>query len=708
MNRDKVYAPEEIEDVLKEVRPHFRFAYLNKEQKYFNVPIAFDIETTSFYQRGEKAAIMYEWSLGIFGAVIIGRTWEQLTILLQKLSDILDLNSKKRIIIYVHNLAFEFQFMRKYFEWEKVFSIKSRTPIYALTTSGIEFRCSYLLSGYSLEKLGDQLNTYHIKKMVGDLDYDLIRHSETPLTDAELKYCVNDVKVVMAYIAEKMEQDGNISKIPLTKTGYVRSYCRNQCFYDPGVPRKESFKRLRYREMISGLTLDTDEYLQLKRAFQGGFTHACAFAADKIISDVTSYDFTSSYPTVMIAERFPMSRGELLTGSVDEEELNRQLKLYCCIFDVQFFGLESVLYQDHYISRARCWSFVNGVVDNGRVVSADKICITITEQDYLIIKKFYRWEHIRIANFRRYKKDYLPTDFIKSILQLYQNKTTLKGVAGKEVEYLQSKEMLNSCYGMCVTDPVREQYLYDMDHWLEGSEKPEVDIHESLEKYNKSPARFLFYPWGVWVTAYARRNLFTGILEFAEDYLYSDTDSIKARNAEKHMDYIDNYNNKITEQLYAALDYHGLSHDLISPETIKGIKKPLGVWDFDGKYTRFKTLGAKRYMIETDSGVNITVAGLNKRKSVPFLCEGWYYNIEEKKYVNDPFDKFTDNLEVSKDHTGKMTHTYIDEERAGIITDYTGITANYNQLSGVHLEKADYSLKLSREYSDYLLGLEDL
>ena len=34
----------------------------------------------------------------------------------------------------------------------------------------------------------------------------------------------------------------------------------------------------------------------------------------------------------------------------------------------------------------------------------------------------------------------------------------------------------------------------------------------------------------------------------------------------------------------------------ISPKTIKGETKTLGVWDFDGFYTDFKTLGAKRYI----------------------------------------------------------------------------------------------------------------
>jgi len=349
----KIYQPSKIDEVLKMVRHYFRFSYTNRKLKYYNVPCSFDIETTSFYSNNQKTAIMYEWSFGIFGVVIIGRTWEQFTSMLKKLREILDLNLEKRLIIYVHNLSFEFGFFQKYFEWEKVFAVKSKTPVYCLMDNGFEFRCSYLLSGYSLAKLADQLQSVTIKKLVGDLDYSLLRHNKTRLTYDELCYCINDVKIVMAYIMEKIMQDGGLSKIPLTKTGYVRNYCRNNCFYEPDKPRKESFKRLHYKEMLSSMKLSADEYDQLKRAFQGGFTHANAFFADKIIEDVTSFDFTSSYPTVMIAEQFPMSGSQEIVIK-SKEDLEKNLKLYCCLFDVEFQNIESKVLYENYISESKC------------------------------------------------------------------------------------------------------------------------------------------------------------------------------------------------------------------------------------------------------------------------------------------------------------------------------------------------------------------
>ena len=711
LNSNEIYKPSEILSVLKMVRPNFRFSYSNKKIKYFNVPCSFDIETSSFFRstgngEQEKTAIMYEWTFGIYGAVIVGREWEEFVSMLETLCNELNLTNEKRLIIYVHNLSYEFQFMRKWIEWEKVFSIDNRKPIYALTTGGVEFRCSYLLSGYSLAKLGDELRTYKVKKLVGALDYDKIRHSKTTLTIGEIAYCVNDVRVVMAYIAERMEIDGDISHIPLTKTGYVRNYCRNSCFYEPGVSRKKSFKRARYMDIMKGLRLTADEYKQLKRAFQGGFTHANPFYSGKVVSDVTSFDFTSSYPCVMVSEQFPMSSSELVEIK-SKEQFEKNLKLYCCLFDVEFIGLQSRLRFDSYLSLSRCWGVKDAVVNNGRVVSASHLFTTVTEQDFKIIKQFYTWEHLKIGKFRRYKKGYLPTDFVKSILKLYGDKTTLKDVDGKEIEYLKSKEMLNSCYGMAVTDIVRPDIIYSDDDW----QIPEIpDFERAIKEYNDSRSRFLFYPWGVWVTAYARRNLFTGICEFGNDYVYSDTDSVKVLNAENHMDYIRRYNKTIRDQLVRAMEYHGIDPDAIEPETDEHVKKCLGVWDFDGHYKQFKTLGAKRYLVQYSDDernaekkrgtFNLTVSGLNKKTCIPYLLN---------KYGEQGiFSAFNNELYIPPDFTGKSTHTYIDEQRTGTVVDYLGVTGEYDELSGVHLEKSDYSLKISREYLDYLLNIETI
>lgn len=672
----------------------------NKKIEYINAPAAFDIETTSFIQNENKCACMYVWMLGVNGVVMFGRSWESFVDTINKITERFELSKNRRLIVYVHNFAFEFQFIRKWFEWEDVFSIDERKPLYALTKDGIEFRCSYLLSGYALATLGEQLRKYPVQKMVGDLDYTKKRHWNTPLTDKELKYCENDVRVVMAYIQERIENDGDISKIPLTKTGYVRKYCRDACMYE-GAHRKNVFKYMQYRRLMMSLQLTPDEYAALKRAFQGGFTHANAFYSGHVIENVGSFDFTSSYPAVMVSEKFPMSAAEIVDIK-SKEDFEKNLMLYCCLFDVEFVDIEAITLFEHPISSSRCFVKEGITEDNGRIVEASRIQTTITEQDFFVIRKFYRWRKIKIGTFRRYKRGYLPTDFIKAILKLYADKTTLKGVAGREEDYLRSKEMINSCYGMCVTDICRDEIKYSGENWLKES----ANIIEAVNKNNNSKRRFLFFPWGVWVTAYARKNLFSGIYEFGCDYIYSDTDSIKAVNIEQHQRFIDEYNKTITQKLERACAFHKIDVESTRPKTIKGVEKPLGVWDFEGVYTHFKTLGAKRYMVEKENILNIngenynvslTVSGINKTHAIPYMV---------KKYGQKIFDAFKDDLTIPAEYTGKLTHTYIDEPFQCELTDYNGETQNVYERSCVHLEGAEYSLSLSDAYIDYLLGVQ--
>lgn len=689
------YSPEEISDVLKKVIDKKTDKITYRKKQYFNIPCAFDIETTSTRdEHGEKIAFMYAWTLNINGTTIIGRTWEQFENCIKTIVETLYTNLERIFVIYVHNLGYEFSFIGCRFIWEKVFSIKSRKPIYARTVDGIEFRCSYLLSGYSLAKVADNLQTFKIRKLVGDLDYYKIRHSETPLSQKEMRYLINDGRIVVAYIAEEIERNGNIAKIPLTKTGYVRIACRQNCFSKSHRERHGS----KYRKMIKQLTLTLDEYELLKLAFAGGFTHANPFYTNKILHNVKSFDFTSSYPTVMISELYPMSAGEKIEN-VSRETFRESINNYCCVFLAKFTNVHSKIFFDNPISASKCIELKNAQLNNGRVVRADSFIIAITNVDYEIFKQFYTWDSMEISTFYRYKAGYLPREFVDSILTFYENKTKLKNVSGKEPEYLHAKENVNSCYGMSVTDILRDLITFDNNDLWGLSE---IDKNKEIEKYNKNPQRFLFYPWGIFVTAYARRNLFSGILECGTDYIYADTDSLKILNYENHKKYFDTYNKNIIKRLEKACIYHGFDVSRIRPKTIKGIEKPLGVWDDetkDGAYPVFKTLGAKRYMYLENKEIHVTLAGSNKKLTAKYLQEtfGKYY----------AFYKFDNHMIVPDNYSGRTTSCYIDYETSGNIVDYKGQPGTYHELTSVNIEQTEYNLSIANNYINYFLGVQN-
>lgn len=663
---------------------------------YYNVAMSFDIETSSFYvnenndsvsvETENKCSNMYIWQFAINDNIIYGRLWIEFIDLIKSIVIKLQTNENVRCIIYVHNLSYEFQYIFKFFKWLDVFAICERKPIYAVTLDGIEFRCSYILSGYNLDTLAKNLENKTVKKMVGNLDYNLIRHSDTPLTDKELEYCFNDVLIVTEYVNEQIKEYGTIANIPYTQTGVVRRYVKKNCF-----------ENKQYKYFIKELTLTELEFEKLRLCYSGGFTHSNAIHTNEVIENVSSYDFTSSYPYVMLSEKYPMSKGKQIKIT-DKKQFEELLVNYCCLFTIHIENVKPKTYNENILQLSKAYNIKNQKINNGRIISCDSCDIVVNEIDYKNLCLFYTFEHLRVSNFFIYQKDYLPREIIESVLTLYKNKTELKGVPGKEKEYLHSKEMINSIYGMCVTNTMKEDIIFN---GLEWSVDLNYNLNEKLDNYNNDRNRFLFYAWGVWITSYARNNLFNGILSVGNDYIYSDTDSIKLMNRENHLNYFENYNKQVETKLKNMCKHYNIDFNLCKPKTIKGIEKLIGVWDYEGTYDRFKTLGAKRYMTEKNGNYEITIAGLSK-KSVNYM-------IEKSKELNiDIFDFFKDYMYIPKDKTGKNTHTYIDIEKRVNVIDYMGNVKNVICKSGVHLTPSDFTLNMGLLYLDYLMNIDKI
>ena len=664
--------------------------YRNVE--YVELPFSFDIETSSWYNlNNEKRGCMYCWQVGLNGRWLLGRTWKEFHDFINNLITILNLNLDRRIICWVHNLKYEFQFLQYKFTWNDIFAIDALTPVQAVADCGIEFRCSYIQSGKSLAKLGEDLTKYKLPKLVGDLDYKKLRHWKTHLTDKEMEYCRNDVLILNGYIQELKDKGENISNILLTKTMYVRRDVRNRCFYGDGKHKRNTKEAKKYKQLMKALTLEPDEYESVHAAFAGGFNHANARNANKTLLDVTSWDFTSSYPAVMLTEMFPMSKGEKIEGYYFIDDF--PFKSNCLyVFTVRFKNIKvKEDAPDTPISFSKCSKISKYYeLDNGRVWKADELETTITNIDLDTIRAFYDFDECVIFNAWEYIKSYLPLPIIQSVIKYYKNKTTLKDVQGEEEAYQLFKGFLNSIYGMMVSNILHDNFTWgEMYGWT--SEKL-TDLKDELDKYNNSSQRFLSYVWGVFITAYARRNLFSGILACGEDYIYSDTDSIKILNSDEHKDYIEAYNNMVIKKLKAMCNTYKIDFSEVSPYTIENEQKIIGLWDFDGHYKKFKTLGAKRYMVLTyKDELKITIAGVNKKTGASYL-----------KTLKDPFKSFTDNLVIPKEYSGKKTLTYSNDSYTEEVTDYNGITAVVSESTWSHMESVDFSLNMTDSYMELI------
>ena len=635
---------------------------------YYDISCALDTETTNLIIDDEhKYAWIYIFQIMIGDTFITCRTFDELADVFTNLKLTYGLNEKKRLIVYVHNLPFEFQFMRTEF-----------------------------ISGMSLEKTAENMVKHTTRKLVGDLDYNLIRLPCTPITPTELGYCYNDVKIIVDYIDEQREQYGDITKIPLTNTGRVRREVKKSCFRKVINPKTHK-KHIPYKNLMDRLTLDVREYGYAKQAFLGGYTHANAKYSKKLLADVHSIDFTSSYPTVMMSEKYPMSKGKKITLNMNsyaefDAYLNQSERVAVVMVDLWDIETKPDI-PDDYISCSRLLQKGEQIMNNnGRVHKADYVRLIVTSVDLAQIVSCYNYSKINIIDGYFYYVDYLPKEIIECVLEFYEKKTTLKGVKGMEAEYLLKKGMLNSCYGMCVTDLVSdgEQCTYN-----KGWEYIKPDVKECVEKYNSNPNRFLFYVWGIFVTAYARNNLFNGIKSIGQDYVYCDTDSIKFLNLDAHKAYIEDYNSSIIRKCTECLEHWDLDPAMLAPKNQKGVEKQIGIWDYEGKYDHFKTMGCKRYLTEIGGEFDLTCAGLPENKGIAELTRNG-------TKVDDVFARFNDDFKVDAENSGKLAHFYNDDPYEIEVVDYLGNRGKISCTSCCVLFPVAFSVNGNEEYKLFL------
>lgn len=646
-----------------------------KEQKWYQIGASFDTETTSTFYRGKKIGLVYAWALCIDGIVIKGRHPNEFSHIINLIAKSLD-TAHKKLIIYVHNLSYDFQFICQYLDIDLVFSHKDRRPIKVLLKNGIELRDSLVLTGMTLAKLAEtKPNKYDISKLYGDLDYALVRGTKTPLSRREWKYIGYDVLILEGFISKLLETE-KIYNIPLTKTGYVRKDLRKV---------KNNSKP--YREIIRKCTIETvNEYKYLKQAFSGGFTHANYRKVDLVLDNITAYDIASSYPTVMVSEKFPMGSG-IFTTEIDYKNCTD-----LWVGDVTLEGVEPKLNCESYITSSKCYDHEIWQLNNGRVYRAKSLKMFCCNIDLEIIQKCYTINKIKVTSAYVYKQAYLPKGMYELILQYFTNKTTLKDA--DPVLYLKSKENINSLYGACVTDILKDEKVeYHDGVWKEVK----TDMESDLEKYNNNKNRCLSYQWGVFVTAYARRNLFDLILNAGKDFVYADTDSVYMENGVVHEKFVAEYNNKIINKIKTAYRYHGLDYDGV---IYKSKRFDLGVFEFDGFYEKFKTLGAKRYLCYDGVKYKMTLAGVNKKAGCDYL-------VRTGKSVSGVFDIFTSGVYFPPEAAGKKCLVYVDSNIDCYITDYLGNINHVKQKWFIHMSDSDYNMCLGHEFADFLEGWKE-
>lgn len=678
------------------------------EQVNSQTIFTFDIETTSYWMTpaGVRAysenytpeeyndfpagAVCYIWQFSIDNKVYYGRELSEFPKFLDTVFCNYETENEKNLpIIWVHNLSWEFAFIREYIkiDYSSIFARSIRKPMSFITAqygkTCIEFRCSYILTGLSLDAWGKELGF----EKLHTLDYCVLRTPLTKLKQKELDYAERDCLVVYNGICKYREKYETLQNIPKTQTGEVRREV------------KTLLQNNSYCAKITKMLPKTeDEYKLLRACFQGGSTGGNYELAGKILYNVASDDIQSDYPSQICTKKYPMSAfKECNTTEVTFKNFND----YAFIICVEFTNIKARSCLAYY-SQHKAIAVKGAKINNGKIQSANYLNCVITECDLCIMNKCYDWETMNIIACFKAKKDYLPKEFIKITLERYGFKTSLKGIAEKKDIYDNSKRFINSLYGMCVTDLYQQEIVFNGSYW----DTTEKSLQDTLDKLQRNKNRnFLSYAWGVWCTAYARVRLWIGscdtrfynenlgMLATPNDIIYYDTDSRKHYITEETTRVLRREDEINNLELFEMCKHYSIDYEKTRPKDPKGNARIIGAWDFEGVYDELVHLGAKKYATKTNGKIEVTVSGVPKstgNDSITDLSQfkaGFEFSANHKSKDTGLYD-------------GKKLVIYIDNNnlketiRKGKYDEYTPKNNN-----GIALRNVGYKLGISSEYA---------
>lgn len=648
--------------------------YTYKHDRYLDVTMAMDTETTSYYQidgvwrtilssdeidnNTPRRALVYIWQLGINSDVVYGRDIRDYVEFLRLFSAV----NPERKIIYVHNLGYDFSFFCEYYANMTVFARRMYTPIKSYEPcDNVEYRCSYYLTNMSLDQCAKQYRL-SVRKLTGTLDYTLARTPNTDLSDTELAYCEHDIKVIIEMIDTVYKPRYKvIANIPLTQTGEVRREV------------KHLLSGNAHMQLMRKCKPDLRLYSIMTRVLAGGYTHLNPLYCCDIVEGLQCYDRASSYPAEMVLSRYPVTPFAPCNDQVLMDD-------YAYIMQVTITNITSRSAWS-YLSRHKCDVVIDGVVDNGKVARATSVTMWITDVDLDIIKMSYHYATLEIHTIYRSRYGRLPTPLVRYILDRYEGKTTLKGLDDQYALYMHNKQLINATYGMTCTGLIHPEILYNNCTW---SPAQQLSLDDEIAELNKARP-FMCYAWGIWTTAGARRVLWSLISRMGNDCVYCDTDSVKFLG--NYSDLISKCNNTVLEQIAQSSEYHNIPISKYMPIDSNGIEHPIGVFEDEGTYDRFRSLGAKKYIYEQGGNTKYVVAGLIKRPE---------HNIT--------VDNFADGMIVPN---ARMIHWYVQDMPEADITDYQGHVYHATNTTGIVMANAAYTFGRSGDYKLFVTEVRD-
>lgn len=311
-------------------------------------------------------------------------------------------------------------------------------------------------------------------------------------------------------------------------------------------------------------------------------------------------------------------------------------------------------------------------------------------------------------------------ELIKNVTEL---KTEFEQFSYVNAVYLHGKQNFNGLFGINVQKLCPESFSIKYDR-----EKDYIYCKKDISQYTSNTDRNYIY--GMFIPAFARLHLFMFIL-FSTlvcnlDFIYCDTDSVKCTGSESDLKKwasatgesaikeiqkdsdVDNWLNKSMNKysfngLLLQNKYYryviNMKSDIKELELIEAMVDlgNLGLFENDGNYEKFATMGAKNYISydfnkkSNQYEIHTTIAGVNKVEVSKAFTE--YINSYEMTFNEFVEDIYRPNLIIENSIADKKYHCYYEDYKFNVdVIDDNGLQSNVQAYSGIVLTDIDVEI----------------
>ena len=537
-----------------------------------------------------------------------------------RLDDIAATNAEYVPVILCHNLAFDMYGLSSWFSRQnvRVLAKSARKPITLTIQDEYENPLlviwdTLIFSQQSLERMGEDCGYL---KGVGEWDYDLVRTPETPLTDDEIDYAKRDILTLFSWFGWWIRRnpdidEGKLALNVVTKTGIVRERrkVRFSKLKGDGMKRNVAYYWIARCKLEQAKS--DDELFTMLAATRGGFTF-CSMKSASVPFDysnseklIAAYDATSQHPAQLVSHYYPVRFMErpafvldLAFDLIGKVTVKRVLDMWDKPFPVAFYACfefenlrprKGSLFEKHgiyplasaryktpeqvkqdedngdkaaYMDELRARDYVdtaeNATCAFGKIVSADKARVYITELTAWEIWQAYEWDSVRAVHGYETGRFSKPSDMdVISVMQFYKAKDEFKrareqyyrcntvddceqlkrlGIAPAiadamengtlsagdvEATYLGLKADLNAIFGISCSNQYRRQTILDSDG---------IEYIGEFGICNAPKTSKVWYQFGQRIVGWSRIAqicAMTLVEPYCERIINGDTDSVK-------------------------------------------------------------------------------------------------------------------------------------------------------------------------------------